>query len=110
MRAYRSQILNYLTDYEKARTTEEVLNHIASFKGETYLDLTDRRRRSIISCLRSLAQEKTLLSKKQKDGTIYWAIKREYLDNIHNQTAKTPLKELIKNAKKTARPIRFFRG
>lgn len=110
MRAYRSQILGYLTDYEKARTTEEILNHIASYKGETALDLTERRRRSIMTCLRKLQQEKVILSKKQKDGTVYWAAQREFLDNIDKPTSKIPLKDLIKRAPRNRRPVRFFQG
>ena len=110
MRAYRAKILTYLTDYEKARTTEEVLTYIAKLKGESLEDMTERRHRSVMSCLRKLEQEKILLTKKQKDGTIYWATKREYLDYLDITVTKIPLKDLIKGARIEQKPIKFFQG
>jgi hypothetical protein len=112
MRAYRSQIINYLTDYEKARTTDEILGHVARQKGETVHELTERRRRSILTCLHKLEKEKVVLCKKSKDGVQYWASSIRYLDNIDNPVSKIPLKDLVRNARKdnTRRPVRFFQG
>lgn len=110
MKAYQAQILKYLEEYEKARTTNEILTHLASLKGETIYQLTDRRRRSIISSLYKLENEKKVLTKKTKSGEKYWAIKEIYLENAENKVFKTKLKDLLKLKirSKKRRPVKFF--
>jgi hypothetical protein len=110
VRAYRSQILKYLNEYEKPRTTEEIMDFLVKQRGAKNFSLTERRKLSIVACLKKLEAEKLVYSKKTKKRKTYWAGKEEYLSIIESEIYKTSIKDLLKEARKTGKPIKFFRG